>query len=77
MVLADLSWILVLSASSPSSLFSTCTGSGPEYAVVDCFKVDQFALREEASREDVEDSLEANDKEEDLGVTPGRCCDVM
>jgi hypothetical protein len=46
------------------------------YVVVDCFNAEPLALREAASNEEVELSLEASDMEDDLGVSPGRCCEV-
>jgi hypothetical protein len=77
MVLAGLVFAPRLSASSPSSLLSTTTGSEPAYAVVDCFSAEPLALRDEASKEEGDESLEIRDSEEDRGVKPGRCCDVM
>lgn len=65
------------SAPFPSSLVNTSTGSGPAYAVVDCFKAEPLGFREEARREDVDESLDANEREDDLGDIPGRCCDVI
>ncbi len=64
------------SAPFPRILFNMSTGSGPAYAVVDCFKAEPLALRDEARREEVEESLEVNETEDDLDKL-GRCCDVM
>lgn len=47
-------------------------------AVVVCFRLEPLAaLRDEASREDAVESLDARDSEDDRGVIPGRCCDVI
>lgn len=45
--------------------------------VFDSFKAEPLALREDVKNEETEDSVDANESEEDLGVMPGRCCDVM
>lgn len=62
---------------SPRSFSSISTGSGPVYIVLDSFSVEPLALREDAKKEDAEDSVEAKESDDDLGVRPGRCCDVI
>lgn len=63
----------------PNNLFRTSTGSGPAYAVVDCFRAEPLTFRDEARKEEleVEESLETKEREEALGDIPGRCCDVI
>lgn len=48
-------------------------GSGPVYMVLDSFNVEPLALRDDAKNEDADDSVDARDSEDDLGVMPGRC----
>lgn len=63
-------------ASCPSSLRSLLRismGSGPVYMVLDSFNVEPLALRDDAKNEDADDSVDARDSEDDLGVMPGRC----
>lgn len=46
---------------------------------MDCFKAEPLAFRDEARKEELEvdESLETKEREEALGDTPGRCCEVM
>lgn len=67
----------VFCLSSPRSFSSISTGSGPVYIVLDSFKVEPLALFEDAKNEEAEDSVEAKESDDDLGVRPGRCCDVI